>query len=599
MIKFRSTILSLILCVSFSALANESGSPLFKKAKAFYVAGQYDSTIVLIREHLKKNGRDPESLTLVPLVVEAYMRKGNYPQVHRLINMYRQKYPDVAYMPRLNYMQGVAYAKEDNHTASLAAFSKAMQEGLSEELERLTRSNVENICRRALSIEELSELALKGGLYYDILEIVRFFEIQKLLDAGQVVRAKNSAEDFRKDFPGSRYGDQIKGVLSRSKERQKNTVQIGMLAPLSGLDAEVGKRVMQGAKLAVERYNARTPQAIKFIVYDTEGSMVETAYKSKALIQKDQVPVVIGPVLSSTAAASASMFMGRDVLMISPTATEEGIAGIGDNIFQMNITVGSLSSKIARYAVERLNIREFAIFAPNSGYGVAMADAFREELRKHNIEVVHEEFFEEGIHDFRPHFMRLRKALLARHLEKISAEKGDMHRVVQVSRRDSIRYSDSTLAVGGLFMPVESDDVLKLAPQAVFHRIQTQMLGSSGWYDPKVPKDGKRYVQNAMISTGFEPDRKSKEWQAFDKAYKARFNMDADKIAALGYDAARLVIKVIEQTGGTDVPKMIDALKKVQSYKGLSGQVTFNPQSGANTEAAIMKVSGDGFIRVQ
>ncbi|MFP4165339.1 MAG: penicillin-binding protein activator [Chitinispirillaceae bacterium] len=598
MIKLRSTALCLVLCLSFSALANQSGSSPFRKAKEFYAKGQYDSTIVLIREHLKKNGKDPESVTLVPLVVEAYMRKENYAQAHRLINMYRQKYSDAAYMPRLNYLQAVAYAREENHSAALASFSKAMLEGLSDKLEKLTLSNAENICKRSLSIEELSKLSKDSGLYREILEIVQFFKIQKLMDSDQVVRARNNAEQFSKDFPRSRYSDQIKGVLSRSRQRQKNTIQIGMLAPLSGLDAQIGKRVMQGAKLAMEKYNARTPRNIKFIVYDTEGDMVEAAHKSKSLVLEDQVPVVIGPVLSATSTASASIFTGKDVLMISPTATEEGIADIGDNIFQMNNTVGALGSKIARYAVEKLNIREFAIIAPDNGYGMAMAEAFRDELRKHNIEVVHHEFFEDGIHDFRPHFMRLRKKLLARHLGKITAEQSGA-KIVQVSHRDSARYSDSTLSVGGLFMPVEGEDVLKLAPQAVFHRIQTQMLGSSGWHDPKIPKEGKRYVQNAMISTGFEPDTKSKKWQEFAKAYKSQFNMDADKIAAMGYDAARLVIKAMEQTRGAEVSKLIHALRQVKNYKGLSGQISFDARSGANTEAAILKVTKKGFIRVQ
>ncbi len=597
--KKRLCMLFLLVVVSQPLWAAESGSPLFQKAMKYYSAGQYDSTIIVIRDHLKKNGKDPEAITLVPLIIEAYMRKGEYVQVHRLIDMYRQKYEDAPYIPRLYYLEGVANAKEEKHSAALLSFSKALELGVSPELENLTITNVENICGRAMAVEELSAISVKATLHTTLLEIVRFYEVQKLFSAGQVVRARNSAEEFRKLYPSSKYDVQIKDVLGQSRERQKTTVQVGMLAPLSGDDAEVGKRVMQGAKLAIDDYNSRTPQAVKFIVYDTKGNMIETARKSKDLLYKDQVPVVIGPVLSYTATVSSAMFTGKDILMISPTASEEGIAELGDNIFQMNITIGSLGTKIARYAVENLNIKDFAVFAPNNSYGHAMAEVFTDELRKLNIEVVHTEFYEDGIHDFTPHFMKLRQSLLTRHLEKISADKGNLQKITQVSRKDSIRYVDSTFAVGGLFMPVEADDVLKLAPQAVFHRIRTQMLGSAGWYDPKIPAEGKRYVQNAIISTGFEPDQQSKPWLDFKAAYRARYNADPDKIAALGYDAAQLVIKAIEETGGLDVTKMKKALSSIRGYKGLSGQVSFNPLTGANTEAAIMKVTESGFVRVQ
>ena len=599
------TVFAFLTVFSANVFSDEGGSALFRRARDFYVDGMYDSTIVIIRDHLRRHGRDPESYTLVPLIAEAYMRKGEYAQFRRLIDMYRQKFPNAAFIARLYYLDGVANAKEQKHVQALMSFSRALELGISPELYALTMSNTEHICGRSLSVEELSSLSRRGELHAALLEIVRLWEVRKLASAGQMVRAQNSAEEFRRLYPRSRYLEQIKDLFVRSAPREQKRaaggpLQIGLLAPLSGDNADIGKMVLQGAKLAIDRYNSSASNPLSLIVYDTKGNPIETAHRSKDLLLKDQASVCIGPVLSNTATVSAAMFAGKDIVMVSPTANETGISSIGDNIFQMNVTVGSIAQKLARYALDNLNIREYAIIAPANNFGYAMAEAFKAELAKRNIEVVYEEYFNPGLHDFTPVLRQLRNTLLIRHLEKLAADRGNLQKITQVSRADSIRYADSTLAVGGLFMPLATEDVVKLAPQVVFRRIRTQMLGAGGWSDPRVPVDGRRYVHNAIISVGFQPNQESEEWAEFAAAYRAQYNETPSSISALGYDAARLVIKTIEKSGGgADAAKLRKNLAGTKGYSGLSGTISFDQTDGANSEAMILRVTENGFVRVQ
>jgi len=587
---------------------NGAGSAVFNRARDFYAAGQVDSVIAVVREHLRKNGRDPESYTLVPLVIEAYARRGDYAQARRLIGMYRQKFPESLFLPRLAYLEGVVNAREARPVQALASFSTALTLGVSADLLNVTVDNADLICGRSLSSEELSNLSGRAELHPVLLEIVRYYEIQKLIASGQVVRAKNSAEEFREAYPRSRYMEPVKVFLNqfvKEQQQQKRKgpppLQVGLLAPMTGEDAEIGKFILQGVKLALDGHNQRAENPIKLIVYDTKGSPVETAKKSKDLLVKDQAQLCIGPVLSNTAVVSAAMFSEREIVMITPTANEDGISAIGDNIFQMNVTLGTMAQRLAKYAIENMSIRDFAIIAPSSGFGFAMADAFKDELGRQNIQVVYEEYFTEGTHDFSGTLNRLRGALIRRRLDEILADRGITHRVTSLSNSDSLRYADSTLAVGGLFMPLSDyDDVAKLSSQVVFRRIRTQMLGTGSWSDPRVPSpsEGKRYANNAIVSVGIQPDMSSESWQAFASAYKTRYNDEPNRIAAMGYDAAMLVIKATAEAGGPDIAKLKKALASVKEYGGLSGLITFDPVTGANGEAIIMKVTDKGFVRV-
>ncbi len=147
-------------------------------------------------------------------------------------------------------------------------------------------------------------------------------------------------------------------------------------------------------------------------------------------------------------------------------------------------------------------------------------------------------------------------------------------------------------------MPGEADDIVMLAPQVPFHRIHTQMLGSNGWHSSKVVQDGNKYVANAIISTSFELNQNQKSWSDFRSAYKARYNAEPDRISALGYDAATLVMKALAEAGNDPV-KINESIRKTQNFQGLSGLISFDREDGENSEASILKVTETGFLRVQ
>jgi ABC-type branched-subunit amino acid transport system substrate-binding protein len=288
--------------------------------------------------------------------------------------------------------------------------------------------------------------------------------------------------------------------------------------------------------------------------------------------------------------------------MLSPTANEDGIAGMGPYIFQMNVTLGTLGAKIARYAMDNLNIRDFAIIAPGNDYATALSRGFRQEVEKSGREIVSEETYEPGTQDFKVQFDNLKTRLLMRKQQRTPVEKSLAGDAVPSPKTDAkLLAADSSYEIGGIFLPAEAEDVAMLAPQAAFHRIKTQLLGSTGWHNPKVVVDGKEYVNNALFSsnlpagTGME-----KEWVDFRGMYKSRFGADPDRVAALGYDAASLIAAALRQTGtSASAPQIAQALSAIKGYKGASGPISFDGGQRINTEASIIKIKDKQFIRVQ
>jgi ABC-type branched-subunit amino acid transport system substrate-binding protein len=572
----------------------------FDRAKRYYTAGMYDSTISIIRGYLKKHSKDKPTEYIVPLLMEALLRKDDYKTFGKLYNIYLRRFPESKYLPRLFYLNGIANAERKEYKKAIIFFSDAISKGVSRSLDSLALLNVEKICETYITLGELKKMPSRFDVHDRVAVILLYYRIKLLYESGQTSKAERLASKYKSLYARTPYQEKIKDVFSASKGFLRRILQIGLLAPLTGDNADIGKYAVHGIQLAVENYNKDHSPKIRLIISDTRGNMVETALKTREMIDVHKVQVILGPMLSSNATVAASILMEKPgVVMVSPTATDDGIAGLGDNVFQLNVTLGVLGKKIARYAIESLYIKEFAIITPMTEYGTILSSKFKEEAARLGGEVVIEEFFDEGTNDFRKQFESIRLKLAERYWEKLALDGQLKFGESARDRKKKESYlADSTIEIGGLFIPAESGDITKIASQVYFHRLRTQLLGSNGWHTNSTILDGKKYVNNAIFSTSFEIDVQNEKWIAFSNMFEDRFKQKPDHIVApLGYDAANIILTLIEKSKSGK--SIINQLRSVKDYNGISGTVSLDNPEGINSEAAILKISNRKFLKIQ
>jgi len=589
-----------------AASSQDDGASVLLRAKEQFKLSHYDSCSSIIRSFLKAHGDDKASESLVPLLIETSVRLGDFALSRRLFQIYQKKYPVSVFTPRLWYCEAAALVHEKDFAGALGAYSRALTGGVTAELDTLIIANTQKLCAKAMTVDEIDALVLRGDLHARIVEILLYCELTRLNEAGQSIRAFEMANQFLKKYPQSAYAAVARDVVSKVNESQKGVIQIGVLAPLSGPDTDIGKLVTQGMQIAFDQYAASSGARLRLVICDTKSSLIETAKKTRELCSEHHVPVILGPMLSHDAVVAASVVADKDVVLLSPTATDDGIASLGPNIFQMNTTLAVLGAKIARYAIDNLNIQEFAIMAPTADYASALTAGFKAEVAKSGREIVDEESFEEGTHDFKEQFDKLKTKLVWRQQQKTVVEKslnGEAIPQQPAGKKPDVKAPDTTYEIGGLFVPVEAEDAAMIAGQTQFHKIKTQLLGSVGWHNQKTIINGKEYVSDALLSSNLPLSDavQPKEWLTFATAYKGRYNTDPDRIAALGYDAASLIVSIMRTTGSQplNAVQIAQALAKVKEYQGATGAITIDPVLRINTEAAILKIRDKQFIRVQ
>ena len=103
-------------------------------------------------------------------------------------------------------------------------------------------------------------------------------------------------------------------------------LRIGMIAPTTGILAQVGKDMVDGLNMYLEETGSTFAGAkLKLIVEDSQGKPDTAVTKAKKLVLQDKVHMFIGGLLASTGYALAPVSTAEKTLYISSVAAADDL----------------------------------------------------------------------------------------------------------------------------------------------------------------------------------------------------------------------------------------------------------------------------------
>jgi branched-chain amino acid transport system substrate-binding protein len=114
-------------------------------------------------------------------------------------------------------------------------------------------------------------------------------------------------------------------------------------------------------------------------------------------------------------------------------------------------------------------------------------------------------------------------------------------------------------------------------------------------WTPKLTEIGGDTVEGAYFSNHYSVDDPSPAVQQFVAAYRKKYGANPDSIAALSYDAARLLADAIRRAGSTEGKRMRDALAETKDFSGVSGMIKMDADRNPIKPAVVLKVEGGRF----
>jgi branched-chain amino acid transport system substrate-binding protein len=141
-----------------------------------------------------------------------------------------------------------------------------------------------------------------------------------------------------------------------------------------------------------------------------------------------------------------------------------------------------------------------------------------------------------------------------------------------------------------IYVPGYYGQVGIIAKQARELGMNMPLLGGDGWDSPEIWKLGGDALKNTFISNHYSAENPAPEIQNFVKAYKAKFGVVPDSLAALAYDAAKVLADALKRAGGTDSAKLRDAINATKDFQGVTGKITLDKSRNAVKPAVVLEL---------
>ncbi|MBK9292875.1 MAG: ABC transporter substrate-binding protein [Oligoflexia bacterium] len=340
-----------------------------------------------------------------------------------------------------------------------------------------------------------------------------------------------------------------------------NEILVGEYGSMTGSEATFGISTHEGIQLAFKQINNTggiNGKLLKLISLDNQGKPEEAATAVQKLITQNKVVAVLGEVASSRSLAAAPIAQQYKIPMVSPSSTNPKVTEVGDYIFRVCFIDPFQGTVMAKFAAENLKAKKVAIMTDvKSDYSVGLAKFFKEKFEDLGGKVVSEQSYASQDIDFKAQ------------LTAIKAAKPD-----------------------AIFIPGYYTEVGLISRQAKGLGIKAALLGGDGWDSSKLFEIGKEAIVGGYFSNHYTTESKDKKVQEFISAYKDAYNKVPDGLAAMGYDAAMVLVDAMKRAKEPTPEAIRDQLATTKDFIAVTGKITIDEKRNATKPAVVVQVKG-------
>lgn len=372
-----------------------------------------------------------------------------------------------------------------------------------------------------------------------------------LLTAGLVAGCGNKEENNASTNGGNAGGD---------------TIKIGANLELTGGQASFGDSALKGAKLAVKEINDAggvLGKKLELIEADNASKSEEATRAAQKLITTNKVVAIIGATTSTNTLGIVPVAQEKGIPLISSSATnpkvtvDERSGKLNEWVFRASFIDPFQGEVMANFATDTLKAKTAVIYTDTSSdYSKGLQTFFSETFIKNGGSILSEESYQQKDSDF--------KAVLTR---------------IKEANPDVI------------YLPGYYEEVGKIVKQAREMGITVPFMGGDGWDSPQLAEiAGADALNNTFMSNHYSPEDSSPEVKSFVDAFKAaNSDLVPDGMAALGYDAVKLVADAIKRADSTDATKLKDALAATKDLQLATGKISMNATHDPVKAAVVLK----------
>src|SRR5712691_6937788 len=360
-------------------------------------------------------------------------------------------------------------------------------------------------------------------------------------------------------------------LLSSANAEAADPIRVGVVTPLSGTYAAIGKQVRWGAELAAKEINAAggvLGRNLELLFEDEEANPPVAVRKAEKLLQQDKVDFLTGTVNSGSTLAVGQVAERNDRILVTTVSYAPSITGAqcSPNVFRVNANAFMQSNALTAWLTKNVAGKRYFFIGPDYEMGRSTVAAFQDDIKRHGGSEVGVMFPPLGAKDF------------STYLGQIRAARPDVI-MTATAGNDTVRLI-TQLKEFGL---ISEKLALAGAAGAVTQENLAAMSGAA---------------EGFASAAGYAVDIDTPKNKAFVAAFRKEFNADPDLFGADTYGLFLLLKQAYAKAGGTETGKLRSAIEDMSWDTPQGAKKIRKGDHQAIMDMFIVKVVGTDFKTV-
>ncbi|PLX44143.1 MAG: branched-chain amino acid ABC transporter substrate-binding protein [Deltaproteobacteria bacterium] len=354
-----------------------------------------------------------------------------------------------------------------------------------------------------------------------------------------------------------------------------DVIKIGFNIPMTGDIPKVGESSKLSAEMLKEDINGAgglevggNKYMLEFIYEDNEAKAESAVTTALKLIEKDEVLAMIGPNSSKQAVPAGQVADDNETVMISPWSTNPDTTLDRPWVFRAAFLDPFQGPVAVDFAAKRFNAKTAAVlYDLSNDYSKGLAEIFKDDFEK--------KFGEGSVKAFESHGTKDQD--FSAQLTTIIKAKPDF-----------------------IFLPDNYNQVALIVKQANQLGWSGPIMGADAWGSSELMELCGDLCKGYYFSTHYAAKGAQGATKEFIDRYTAKYGEVPDDVAALTWDATRIVLKGIQQAGeltgklSKDREAIRDGLASITKFDGITGSMSFDEQGDPVKCAVVVKITDEG-----
>ncbi len=357
--------------------------------------------------------------------------------------------------------------------------------------------------------------------------------------------------------------------------KDSDVIKIGFNLELTGDIPKVGEASKFAAEMLKEDINSKgglevagKKYKLEFVYQDNEAKADSAVNAALKLITQDNVVAIVGPNSSKQAIPAGGICNDNQTPMVSPWSTNPDTTKDRPWVFRAAFLDPFQGPVAANFAAKQFSAKTAAVlFDIANDYSKGLAEIFKAEWEKKSGAGTVVAFESHGTKD----------QDFSAQLTKIVAAKPDF-----------------------IFVPDNYNQVALIIKQAHDLGYKGPFMGSDAWGSAELMTLCGKDCIGQFFSTHYAAAGAQGATKEFIDRYNTKYKYVPDDVAALTWDATRLVLQAIQEAGKVDKDikaerKIVrDALANIKEFAGITGTMKFHGTGDPDKCAVVVQISPEG-----